>query len=495
MVSRGLHALFASLPAIVAALAVVLVSSHLLDRLHATPADAATSLTAMLLWPLLPASAVLAGRAAAAWSAMGAGDPIRSLGITSVGGVWRIPVRARHPRTTGLLAALIAGSAMAALARGGLLGAPAWWHAGAAVGGSLVLGFAAFAVASVLDRQASGAMVLDPGEGVLLLPSTRRRRQVVRIRLSRIRWIRMERDGLLSRRYRVACMFDDEVLGQGVRDHLLDGVDPGRGLDLVAWIKPFVMVEGQRRVRIPVAAPAIPAVPAEPASHAAAAMLEPAPMASHAATESLAVAAMHPVQAGHPARPGRRGGGASRLASINLTLTLSVLGLAAFAGLMAMGVRIQPRQSAASPAEFVIAEGMLGMDASGRWIGIDDLTASWCWEVAVDPADPAVPLQMKQVARLAEHLAPAIAVRVVLVGDAAGRGTPDPASAARFAERLQLPHWAVLVRPGDAAATIGHRLLDDRGRTVHRDAGFMSAAAIQRQIELMLAVARMGGRP
>ncbi len=476
MVSRGLHALFASLPALVAALAVVLVSGHLLEKLHAAPADPATILTAMLLWPLLPAAAVLAGRAAAAWSAVGAGDPMRSLGITAVGGVWRIPVRARHPRTTGLLAALIAGGSMAALAQGGLLGSPAWWHAAAAVGGSLVLGIAAFAVASVVDRQASGAMVLDPGEGVLLLPSTRRRRQVVRIRLSRIRWIRLRRDGLLSRRFRVACMFDDEVLGQGVREDLLEGIDPGRGLDLVAWIKPFVMNAGPR---------------ASCPSQVAAVMSEPTPAAVAPAAGAFSVGAMPAMPAG---RPGRRSGGGTRLASINLTLTLSVLGLAALGGLMAMGVRIQPRQSAASPPEIRVAEGILGMDATGRWIGIDDLTASWCWEVAVDPADPAVPLQMKQVARLAEQLPPAIAVRVVLVGGLGGRGTPEPAAAARFAERMQLPPAAVLVRPDAAAVSIGHRLLDDRGRVVHRDAGFISAAAMQRQIELMLAVARMGGR-
>ncbi len=484
MVSRGLHALFASLPALVAFAIVVLVAGRLLEQLHEAPAASATILTAMLLWPLLPASAVLAGRAASAWAVLGTRDPMRSLGIAAVGGVWRIPVRAIHPRTTGLLAALIAGGAMAALARGGLLGSPAWWHAGAAVGGSLVLGVAAFAVGSVLDRQASRAMVLDPREGVLLLPATRQRRQVVRIRLARVRWIRVRRDGLLTRRFRVESMFDDEVLGPGVRDSLLAGVDPGRALDLVAWLKPFVL----QATTAPAAAP--PAVLVDHAAESPAAAVEAAPMSMSTPTPHR-----HAAVAAAPASimPERRRPRRSRLASINMPLALSMLGLASIGGLMAMGVRIQPRQSTAAPMVAVSDEGTLGLDAAGRRIDIADLAPAWCWEVAVEPSDPAVPLQVTQLTRLAEHLPSGVVLRIVLVGGRADHGATAPMRISRFAERMQLPESVVLVRTQPADAPIGHRLIDARGRVVHRDSGFMSAAAMQRQIELMRTIARMGG--
>lgn len=486
MVSRGLHALFASLPALVAVTIVVLVAGRLLEQLHEAPAASATILTAMMLWPLLPASAVLAGRAASAWAVLGTRDPMRSLGITAVGGVWRIPVRAIHPRTTGLLAALIAGGAMAALARGGLLGSPAWWHAGAAVGGSLVLGVAAFAVGSVLDRQASRAMVLDPHGAVLLLPTTRHRRQVVRIRLARVRWIRVQREGVMTRRFRVACMFDDEVLGPGVRDSLLAGVDPGRALDLVAWLKPFVLRATASAASTAATAPAVhPDQAGEPPTAA----VEVAPMPMPAAHRPAAVAAASAA----PRVSRRRGSGVARLASINLPLALSMLGLAAIGGLMALGVRIHPRQSAAASMTVTIDEGALGLDADGRRIGIADLAPAWCWEVAVDPSDAAVPLQMTQLTRLAGHLPATVALRIVLVGGSADRGLAAPMRISRFAERMQVPESVVLVRTQPALTPIEHRLIDADGRVVHRDSGFMSAAAMQRQIELMRTIARMGG--
>ncbi len=524
MTSRRIHALLVTLPAVgLAAGAVVLATMMAEAVLRGGDADRAV-LVGLFAWPMAVAAVSFLARAVCAVRDSGRPDPVRTLGITPVGGAWRIPVRRRHPLSTACLVVSAAGVLMAALTALGVLASPAWWHLAVSVGGSLVIGWGSLAVASVLDRDGRASMVLEPREQVLILPRAVGRPQVVRVALGRVRSVMPERQGPLGLLQRVSVEFDDELLGRGVRQVLLRGVDPGRAMDLTAWLRGWVASAGGTP-----AAPAAPAASTSPGRSAAPSLLHattpaavvataaaPPPVAHvHASPAAPPSAAPHVPAAAHagiapaphaaaavtmsPRRAPRRGAAMTALIGrVNMPAALSGLGLACVLALVAMGVRIDPRSSvarpvAATPEPAVV--GVIGTSIDGDPVTAEGLGAPWIWVIEASPASGVSDQQVGVLGPLRERFRGAARFRVVLVaGERAGE-QPDARLAQRYAARHGLPPGMVLLRPESGVPVPRHRLLTADGRVVHEATGFMSGGSIERQIGVRQAAARMEERP